>query len=63
MDKMTVKIPDTSITEHGSVRTVNSAVYAMQMLRTEMAGEGEKTGLVSEDDVNAAVKDIRSESE
>ena len=31
----------TFIVESGSVRLVNSAVYAMQMLRLEMAGEAE----------------------
>lgn len=61
MSKMAVNVPDTTIAEHGSVRMVNSAVDAMQMLQAEMAGEGEKAGLISEKDVNAAVKDIRSE--
>ena len=37
----------TFIVEKGSVRMVNSAVYAMQMLRDEMAGEAEKSGLTS----------------
>ena len=53
----------TFIVEKGSVRMVNSAVYAMQMIQSEMAGEGEKVGLTSEEDVNTAVKEIRSEGE
>ncbi len=63
MRKMAANVPDTIIAEHGSVQMVNSAVDAMQMLQAEMAGEGEKAGLVSEDDVNAAIKNIRIESE
>ncbi len=42
---------------------VNSAVYAMQMLQNEMAGEAERTGLTSEEAVNDLVKEIRSERE
>jgi len=45
------------------VRMVNSAVYAMQVLREEMAGEAEKLGLTSEDAINAMVKEIRHEGE
>lgn len=53
----------TFIVEKGSVRMVNSAVYAMQMLQNEMAGEDERTGLTSEEVVNDLVKEIRSEGE
>ena len=53
----------TFIVEKGSVRMVNSAVYAMQMLQNEMAGEAERTGLTSEEVVNDLVKEIRSEGE
>ena len=53
----------TFIVEKGSVRMVNSAVYAMQMLQNEMAGEAERTGLTSEEAVNDLVKEIRSEGE
>ena len=49
----------TFIVEKGTVRLVNSAVYAMQMLQNEMAGEAEKAGLSSEADINAMVKEIR----
>ena len=53
----------TFIVEKGSVRMVNSAVYAMQMLQNELAGEAERTGLTSEEVVNDLVKEIRSEGE
>ena len=53
----------TFIVENGSVRMVNSAVYAMQMLQKEMSDEAERTGLVTEEAVNNLVKDIRSEGE
>ena len=49
--------------EGNTVRIVNSAVYAMQMLQQEMAGEAERTGLTSEDDVMALVRELRNEDE
>mgnify|MGYP006067089981 CR=1 FL=1 len=49
------------IVEGNTVRIVNSAVYAMQMLQSEMEGEAERTGLVSEEDVMALVKELRNE--
>ncbi len=51
----------TFIVESGSVRLVNSAVYAMQMLRLEMAGEAERAGLDSDEAVAAMVKELRDE--
>ena len=51
----------TFIVEGNTVRIVNSAVYAMQMLQQEMAGEAEHTGLTSEDAVMALVKEMRNE--
>ncbi len=53
----------TFVVEGNTVRIVNSAVYAMQMLQQEMAGEAERTGLDSEDDVMALVKELRHEDE
>ena len=47
------------IIEGNTVRLVNSAVYAMQVLQHEMAGEAERTGLTSDEDVMALVKEIR----
>ena len=52
----------TFIVEGNSVRIVNSAVYAMQMLQQEMAGEAERTGLNTEDDVMALVKELRNQA-
>ena len=49
----------TFIVESGSVRLVNSAVYAMQMLRLEMAGEAERAGRDSDEAVAALVKELR----
>ena len=51
----------TFIVEGNTVRIVNSAVYAMQVLQQEMAGEAERTGLTSEDDVMALVGELRNE--
>ena len=51
----------TFIVEGNTVRIVNSAVYAMQMLQQEMAGEAERTGLTSENAVMAFVKEMRNE--
>lgn len=45
------------------VRMDNSAVHAMQVLQQEMTGEAERTGLTSEEDVMALVKELRSEDE
>lgn len=51
------------VVEGNTVRLVNSAVYAMQVLQSEMRGEAERTGLTSEDDVMALVKELRDEDE
>ena len=53
----------TFIVEGNNVRIVNSAVYAMQVLQQEMAGEAKRTGLTSEDDVMALVEELRNENE
>ena len=53
----------TFIVEGNTVRMVNSAVYTMQVLQQEMTGEAERTGLNSEEDVMALVKELRSEDE
>ena len=41
----------TFIVDGNNVRVVNSAVYALMRLQEQMAGEAEKVGLFSEDDV------------
>ena len=51
----------TFIVEGNTVRIVNSAVYAMQVLQKEMAGEAERSGLTSDDDVMEFVKELRNE--
>ena len=53
----------TFIVEGNTVRIVNSAVYAMQVLQKEMAGEAERSGLTSDDDVMAFVEELRNEDE
>ena len=47
------------IVEGNTVRLVNSAVYAMQVFQSEMAGEAERVGLTSDDEVMALVKELR----
>ncbi len=51
------------VVEGNTVRLVNSAVYAMQVLQTEMRGEAERTGLTSEEDVMALVREMRDEDD
>lgn len=51
----------TFIVEGNTVRIINSAIYAMQILQKDMQGEAERTGLNSEDDIIALVKDLRNE--
>ncbi|MCD8125121.1 MAG: AbrB/MazE/SpoVT family DNA-binding domain-containing protein [Lachnospiraceae bacterium] len=53
----------TFIVEGNTVRIVNSAVYAMQLLQAQMQGEAERAGLTSEEDILALVKEVRAESE
>lgn len=52
----------TFIVEGNSVRVVNSAVYAMQVLQEQIAGEAERAGL-TDDDVTALVNELRSEEQ
>ena len=49
------------IVEGNTVRIVNSAVYAMQVLQQEMAGEAQKAGLVNDDDIVNLVAEMRKE--
>ena len=53
----------TFVVENGTVRLINSAVYAIQMLQAQMAGEAENAGLISDDAVMDLVKEVRAESE
>lgn len=49
--------------ETGSVRIINSAIYAIQMLQAQMDGEAETAGITSDEDVMNLVKEVRAESE
>lgn len=51
----------TFIVENGSVRVINSAVYAMQKFQKQMAGEAEKAGFTSEEDVSEWIAESRRE--
>jgi AbrB family looped-hinge helix DNA binding protein len=51
------------IYENNRVIMMNPAVYAMEMLQNEMAGEWENAGINSEEDLNALMREIRSEVE
>lgn len=53
----------TFIVEGNMVRLVNSAVYAMQMLQSQMKGEAEASGLTTDEDVMAMISELRSESD
>lgn len=51
----------TFIFENGSVRVINSAVYAMQKFQEQMKGEAEKAGFTSEEDVADWITNTRRE--
>jgi AbrB family looped-hinge helix DNA binding protein len=51
------------IYENNRVIMMNPAVYAMETLQKEMAGEWEKAGINSEDDLNNLLREIRTEVE
>ena len=51
----------TFVVNGNDVRIENAAVYAMKELRKAMAGEAERAGLYTEDDVAALVKEVRRE--
>lgn len=53
----------TFVVENGNVKLLNSAVYAMQMLQTQLAGEAEFSGLTTDEAVVDLVAGIRAESE
>lgn len=53
----------TFVVENGSVRVINSAIYAMQMLQAQMDGEAKTAGIASDEDVMNLVKEVRAESE
>lgn len=49
----------TFIVEGNSVRIINSALYAMEILQNEMQGEAENSGLKTEEDVTTLVSELR----
>lgn len=49
------------IVEGNTVRIVNSAVYAMQILQSEIANVADSAGLSSEDDILSLISEIRKE--
>ena len=53
----------TLICENDRVVMINSAVYAMQLMQKQMSGAAQDAGLTSDDDVIAAVAELRSETD
>lgn len=51
----------TFIVENGTVRVVNSAVYAMQKFQEQMKGQAAQAGFISEDDVANWITESRRE--
>ena len=51
----------TFIVEGNTVRMVNSNIYAMQLLQMQMSGEAKRTGLINDEKILNAVKEIRAE--
>ena len=49
------------VVDGNSVRIMNAAVFAMQMLQNELDGEAERLGFDSDDKVMKLVKEIRRE--
>ena len=53
----------TFVVEDGTVRVVNSAIYALQRFQAQMKGEGKAVGLMNDDDVAAWITASRKEEE
>ena len=51
----------TFIVENGSVRIINSAIYAMQKFQEQMKGQAALAGFVSEDDIADWITSSRRE--
>jgi AbrB family looped-hinge helix DNA binding protein len=51
----------TFVVEDGKIVVMNSAVYALLKIQSEMKGEASRLGLQSEDDVVNLIKQIRKE--
>ena len=53
----------TFVVEDGTVRVVNSAIYALQRFQAQMKGKGKAAGLMNDDDVAAWITASRREEE
>ncbi len=51
----------TFIVEDGTVRVINSAIYAMQKFQQQMKGQAAQAGFVSEEDVASWITESRRE--
>lgn len=51
----------TFIVENGTVKVLNSAIYAMQKFQTQMEGEAEKAGFTTEEEVAEWITQLRHE--
>ncbi len=51
----------TFVVENGNVKLINSAVYTMEKLQSQMDGEAERNGLTSEEEIDNFVKEIRTD--
>ena len=51
----------TFVVEDGSVKVMNSAIYAMKKLQEQMKDEAERAGIFSEQDVAEWITDSRHE--
>ncbi len=51
----------TFIVENGSVKVINSAIYAIQKFQKQMQGQAEKAGFSSEEDVEDWITNSRRE--
>ncbi len=51
----------TFLVEHGTITIMNTAVYALKKFQSQMAGESEKAGPLSEDDVAEWITQSRRE--
>ncbi len=61
--KLNLKVGDKVLflEENGNIVIANSALIALREFQQAMAGEAEKQGLRSEENINQLVKEIRSE--
>ena len=65
LKKMNLSIGDrvALVYEKDRVVMVNPAIYAMETLQNEMAGEFERAGIYGDDDIMDLVREVREEVE